>query len=81
MAYNRENQSVGVDETFLTRLARRSGGEIIYIEKGKLPFIPVEYFEKKSSTQLKGVRSSTLFVILLTLLILEWILRRRRGLL
>lgn len=81
VAFNGEDQSVGVDGALLARLARRSGGEIVYAEQGELPIIPLKYFEERSSTQYRGVRSSGLFVILLTLLILEWILRRRSGLL
>ncbi|MEA3286689.1 MAG: hypothetical protein U9Q77_04875 [Candidatus Marinimicrobia bacterium] len=80
-AFNVEDQSEGVDEVFLERLARRSGGRVIHLEQDKLPAIPVSYYPQHSANTLKGVRSPGLFVMLVTLLVVEWILRRRNGLL
>ncbi len=81
MAFSGENQSEGVDQVFLARLARRSGAKIIHYGEDELPEIPVANYSQRSSIHLKGVRSSGLFVVLLTLLVMEWILRRRNGLL
>ena len=81
MNFNGEDQSRGVDEIFLSRLAARSGGRVIQIGEDELPNIPVEMIERASSYQYGGVRSSVLFAILIGVLTLEWIWRRRGGLL
>ncbi len=80
MSFNGEDQSRGVDEHFLSRLASRSGGEIIAVNDD-LPMFPVELVEKQSSSAFKGLRSVLLFGLLLASLMIEWILRRRNGLL
>jgi len=80
-AFNGENQSTGVDEIFLERLCRRSGTQIIKIGADELPKLPKEYYTQKSSIHMKGVRAYWMFVMLISLLIIEWILRRRNGLL
>ncbi|NQV41398.1 MAG: hypothetical protein HQ506_03505 [Candidatus Marinimicrobia bacterium] len=81
MSFNGEDQSRGVDEVFLSRLASRSGGQVIQIGKDELPNIPTEMVERESSYQFRGVRSPYLFTVLFLLLIFEWIWRRRSGLL
>ncbi len=81
VAFSGEDQSKGVDEVFLERLAKRSGGKVIHLDQDELPNFPVNYYLVKSANHLRGVRSPAIFVILLTLLLLEWILRRRNGLL
>lgn len=81
VAFNGEDQSKGVDDVFLSRLARRSGGAIIQVNQDKMPNVPTQTYEQTTSFQVKGVYTKGLFLILLTLLILEWILRRRNGLL
>jgi len=81
MSFNGEDQSRGVDEVFLARLASRSGGQIIQYKEDDLPIIPAEIIERESSFQFRGIRSPLLFTILLILLTFEWIWRRRRGLL
>jgi len=81
VSFSGEDQSKGVDEIFLTRLANRSGGQVIQTMDIDLPIIQTSLTSGSSSYQLKGVRSPTLFVILVILLILEWIIRRRTGLL
>jgi len=78
-AYNEEHQSRGVDKIFLQRLAEHSGGKIVV--GGDLPPLATEDYEETSSRHFRGLRSLVLFVILLTCLVLEWIIRRRRGLL
>ena len=81
VAFNGEAQSEGVDEIFLERLARRSGGQVIDLKQTELPPLPMGYYRVKSTYSLQGVSSSGSFVMLLTFLILEWVLRRRNGLL
>ena len=81
MSFNGEDQSRGVNEVFLSRLASRSGGLVIQIGEDDLPNIPVEMVQLESSYQFRGVRSSLLFVVLVLLLTFEWIWRRRSGLL
>ena len=81
MNYNGEDQSRGVDEVFLSRLAARSGGQVIQIGENELPNMPVEMIQRESSYQFRGVHSPALFIILLVLLTFEWIWRRRNGLL
>lgn len=81
MSFNGEDQSRGVDEVFLARLAARSGGQVIQIGEDELPNLPIEMVERESSYQYQGVRSALLFTILFMLLIFEWIWRRRSGLL
>ncbi|NQT63419.1 MAG: hypothetical protein HQ556_10715 [Candidatus Marinimicrobia bacterium] len=81
MSFNGEDQSRGVDEVFLSRLALRSGGQVIQIGEDELPNIPVEMIQRESSYQYKGVRSPFIFAALLLLLTFEWIWRRRNGLL
>jgi len=81
MSFNGEDQSRGVDEVFLSRLASRSGGQIIQIGEDELPNIPVEMIQRESFYQYRGVRSPILFAVLIVLLTFEWIWRRRNGLL
>ena len=81
MSFNSENQAKGVDHQLLSRLAGQSGGKVIQIGQNDLPAIPMEYYLEKSTRKLGGVRSPVVFVILVTLFILEWIIRRRNGLL
>lgn len=81
MSFNREDQSRGVDEVFLARLAARSGGEIIQVYEAEIPNIPMESLERATSLKFRGVNSPRLLVVLLLLLGAEWIWRRRRGLL
>ncbi|NQV16174.1 hypothetical protein HQ531_12000, partial [bacterium] len=81
VAFNGEDRSEGVDEVFLSRLAARSKGEIIKAGINEMPVIPAQNYEQKTAFHLRGVYTIELFVILLTLLVLEWILRRRLGLL
>jgi len=79
--FNSEDQSRGVDEVFLFRLASRSGGQVIQLDENDLPNIPSETLAKASLYSFKGVHSSLVFAVLLLLLVLEWIWRRRSGLL
>lgn len=81
VSFNGEDQSKGVDQVFLARLANLSGGGIIQIPDNDLPKIPINYVSASTSFQLKGVRSPIIFGILVILLILEWTIRRRTGLL
>jgi len=81
MNFNGEDQSRGVNEIFLSRLASRSGGQLIQFQEADLPMIPVETVERESSFHFTGVRSSQLFIMLFVLLTFEWIWRRRSGLL
>ena len=81
MSFNGEDQSLGVDEVFLSRLASRSGGRVIQIGEDELPNIPTEMVVRESSYQYRGVRSPFLFAVLVVLLTFEWIWRRRNGLL
>jgi len=81
MSFNGEDQSRGVDEVFLSRLASRSGGQVIQIGEDELPNIPTEMVVRESSHQYRGVRSPLLFAVLVVLLTFEWIWRRRNGLL
>ena len=81
MKFNGESQSRGADDLFLARLASRSGGEVVQYGSDKLPAIPVQYIQKTSSLEFTGLRSSILFALLVSLLIIEWIMRRRNGLL
>ncbi len=80
VAYDGETQSQGVSEVFLTRLATRSGGSLVR-DKHNLPELPRETYLQKTSVHMKGMRSTFLLVTLITLWVLEWILRRRNGLL
>jgi len=79
--FNGEDQSRGVDEVLLERLAKRSGGQVIQGKTSEMPIIPVKHVSNNASYEFRGVRSSTLFVTLIMLLLLEWIIRRRTGLL
>ena len=79
--FNEEGQSEGVDKVFLQRLAEHSNGGQVLTAADNSPVFPDQFFEKKSSFQLRGLRSSGLFFVLLMLLIFEWIVRRRNGLL
>ncbi len=81
MSFYGEDQSRGVDEVFLSRLASRSGGQVIQFQEDDLPNIPLETITREDSYYFRGVRSPLLFAILLILLSFEWIWRRRSGLL
>jgi len=81
MSFNGEDQSRGVDEVFLARLASRSGGQVIQSQEDDLPILPTETIPRESSFHFGGVRSPMLFAMLLLLLTFEWIWRRRSGLL
>ena len=81
IAFDGENQSLGVDESFLSRLSKRSGGSIVKLSEDELPDLPVQYYSKETTSQLNSIRSKWMFVMLVTFLVLEWILRRRNGLL
>ena len=81
MSYNSEDQSRGVDEVFLTRLASRSGGKVIHLGNQELPHFPVETIRRESSTHFRGVKAPAVFGVLILLLTLEWVWRRRSGLL
>ncbi|MCF7826260.1 MAG: hypothetical protein K9N29_06370 [Candidatus Marinimicrobia bacterium] len=81
MNFNGEDQSRGVNEIFLSRLASHSGGRLIQLQEEDLPMVPVESVERESSFHFTGVRSPLLFSMLLILLTFEWIWRRRSGLL
>jgi len=81
MSFHGEDQSRGVDEVFLSRLASRSGGQVIQFQEDDLPIIPLETITREDSYHFRGVRSPLLFAILLILLSFEWIWRRRSGLL
>lgn len=81
MSFNGENQSKGVDELFLMRLATKSGGQLVHYVDDGLPMIPVKRVERSSSLNFKGNRSMGVFILLVITLIFEWIMRRRSGLL
>lgn len=81
MSFNGEDQSRGVDEVFLSRLASRSGGQVIQIGEDELPNIPIEMIQRESSFRYNGVRSPIIFATMVVLLTFEWIWRRRNGLL
>jgi len=81
VAFNGEDQSKGVNQGFLQRLATHSGGAVITAGTDPLPNIPVGTYTEQSTKKFQGVRSPGVFVTLLTLMILEWIIRRRNGLL
>ena len=80
-SFNGEDQSSGVDEVFLARLASRSGGSVIQLGVDKLPNVPADRLKREASYHYGGVRSPLIFGIAFLLLILEWIMRRRSGLL
>ena len=79
--FNEEGQSEGVDKVFLQRLAEHSNGGRIIRATDNPPIFPDQKFEKVTTYQLKGLRSAQLFFVLLIVLMLEWIIRRRNGLL
>ncbi len=81
MSFNGEDQSQGVDEVFLARIASRSGGQVILFRDGEMPYVAAETIKRESSFHFRGVRSAFLFSALLVLLTFEWIWRRRSGLL
>ncbi len=81
MSFSGEDQSRGVNEVFLSRLASRSGGEVIQIGQDELPIIPNEMIQLETSIKYSGVRSPLIFTVLVMLLTFEWIWRRRNGLL
>ncbi|MCF7807585.1 MAG: hypothetical protein K9N38_03570 [Candidatus Marinimicrobia bacterium] len=79
--FNEEGQSEGVDRVFLQRLAEHSDGGRIISTIDNLPIFPDTSFERTTSIQLKGLRSASLFYLLILLMVLEWTIRRRNGLL
>jgi len=80
IAYSEENQSTGVDEIFLERLAKHSGGKLI-ASIHDLPVLAEKKYTETTIYHFRGLHSLILFVILLTSLVLEWVIRRRSGLL
>lgn len=80
-SFDGEDQSSGVDEVFLARLASRSGGSVIQIGEDELPNLPAKQLKREVSYHFGGVRSSIVFGAVFFLLTGEWIMRRRSGLL
>ncbi len=81
LAFNGENQSRGVDEIFLERLAQRSGGQVISYDPETFPAFPMEIYRFENRVSWAGLRSSLWLIVLITLLSVEWVIRRRQGLL
>ena len=81
LAFSGEDQSRGVDATFLNRLAQRSGARVLKLGEDAIPEIPREMYVSILSYHWNGLRSPLWFILLVLVLTGEWIIRRRQGLL
>jgi len=81
VAFSGENQAQGVNEAFLSRLAAKSNGKMIRYDESELFRFPLEFYTEESALLWKGLTSNSLLIMLLTLFSVEWVIRRRQGLL